>query len=308
MKNLELPTTGLDVPRRAPPTFPRIRFYEACLKTALTLHRARYQAKLLASVRDQEVAEGITDQPSVFHGFERDPLSRINDIVVEDLGWHITHNDDLPEVSPEDRIIYIVNHPTLTASFAWAHFMGEHFAENEVAVGKDQIIKNPFYRFIIGELMQMAEKGIFINRDDRSEALSTIEDASMRLLTPGTGAIIMADAHRPYPSRLRKEVARWSKKFPDLDVESWMKRTCFPRSGGLWTISQATSKLPNVRFFDCTVVEPEVTHEYGGHMHIDVREISRIELLGEPENLEHLQGKLVEMWKRKGTMIEEIRT
>ncbi len=299
------PNSDLEL-RREAPLSPRLRWLEVVSKTALELYQARYRVRLLTGIRDEKARHGPY-HPSVFHGFERDPLARIAGFVTEDMGWQITHNPDLPQVRPDDRLVYMVNHPTLTAAFAWGHFMSEHFAENMVAVVKSEFITNPFFRFILGDTMQKAEKGIFIDRGDRKKALQTISDESIKLLTPGTGAIIMPDAHRPYPKRLREEIREWREKFPHLDVESWMTGTCFPRSDGLWALARATAGLDRVRILDCTVAEPRVTQQFGGLLHIDVREISREELFGDPEDLEYLRKKLVELWMRKNELIRGVR-
>lgn len=280
---------------RDAPLSPHLRWAEVASHCVVELLRLKQRAKFLALTQP--------DDPSVFHGFERETLERIGSIVCEGLGWRITHNTDLPTANPHDRFVYIGNHPTLTATWPWGAFMEEHFGSNIVAVGKRSVIENPFSRWFLGDLMLTARKGIFIDRENRAEALQEIREHAASILTPGTGAVVFADEHRPYPRRVKRQQREWDHKRPDLEVSQWMTETCFPKSGGLWNFAEAIKGLEGVRFLDCTVVEPSTVYRYGGELHFDVREISRSELLGVPESEDHLRGKLVELWKRKNAMI-----
>ncbi len=281
------------------PISPRLRWLETAASGVIELQRLATRARVLEKANP--------DKPEVFHGFEYDFFGRMNDVVCGKLGWHTTHNADLPERQVGDRFVYIGNHPTLTAAWPWAYFMSRHFASNSVAVGKRSIITNPLSRWAMGDLMLRARKGIFINRDDRDQAMGTIEAETKEVLTPDTGAVLFPDAHRPYKRRIAKQVKDLNRAHPELQVSSWMTETCFPKSGGLWALMQSIRELVDVRFLDCTIVEPAPTHRYGARLHFDVQEVSREDLLGSPENIHHLNGMLVDLWKRKNKMIKDIR-
>ncbi|MBI5755062.1 1-acyl-sn-glycerol-3-phosphate acyltransferase [Candidatus Peregrinibacteria bacterium] len=269
-------------------------------RTAIELLRLKHRAELLATANP--------NNPDVFHGFERETLKTLGGFVCQGLGWHITHNTDLPETLPSDRFVYFGNHPTLTAIWSWGAFLQEHFGTNIVAVGKKSVIENPLSRWFLGDLMRTAGKAIFIDRNNREEALSAIRSDAASLLTAGTGAVIFPDEHRPYPWRIRRQQEQWNLKRPDLEVSNWMTATCFPKSGGLWNFAEVIAGLDHVRFLDCTVVEPPSVFTFGAKLHFDVQEVSRGELLGVPESEEHLRGKLVELWQRKNEMIRERRS
>lgn len=284
-------------PFRDAPFSPHMRWLEVAGHCALELLRLKQRAKILACT------EG--DKPEVFHGFEGETLKKMSAMVCGGLGWNVTHNTDLPEVNSGDRFVYVGNHPTLTASWPWAAFMEEHFGPNIVAVGKREVIDNPLSRWALGDLMVTAQKGIFIDRSDHADSIQQIRLYASSILTPGTGAVIFSDEHRPYPRRIRRQQREWDRKQPALEVSKWMTHTCFPKSGGLWNFAQVIDDLESVRFLDCTVIEPPTVYRYGGELHFDVREISRRELLGAPEREEHLRTKLVELWQRKNAMIRD---
>lgn len=288
---------------RYPPGAPlsaHLRWLEVAKDAVLELLQLKYQAKLLA--------RAFANEPATFHGFERDTLATIGNFVCEGLGWSVTHNIDLPEARDGDRFVYVCNHPTLTAVWPWGQFMSQHFGFNLVAVGKRDVIENPLSRWFLGDLMLTAQKGIFIDRSHRGEAIREIRDHAARVLTPNTGAVIFPDMHRPYPGRIRRQRKKWNKKRPDLHFNEWLTETCFPHSGGLWAFAQAIDGLEQVRFLDCTVFEPSSAYRYGGQLHFNVREISRGELLGSSESEAYLREKLVELWKRKNQMIKEWRS
>lgn len=280
----------LEAPRSS-----HVRWLGVAYHAALELRRLKYHAELLA--------KAYPGEPNVFHGFEQTTLQNIGAIVCKGLGWRIAHNTDMPVPHEDDRFVYISNHPTLTAVWPWGAFMEEHFANNIVAVGKRSIIENPLSRWLLGNLMLMARKGIFINREDREEAIYEIGDRAASILTPGTGAVIFPDEHRPYPRRIRRQQRQWNLKRPDLEVGRWMTDTCFPKSGGLWELAKTIYGLHQVRYLDCTIAEPSSVYRFGGELYIDVQEISRAELLGSPESEEYLRKKLVELWQRKNEII-----
>lgn len=281
--------------KQATPLFPRLRWLETVGTGVIELQRLASRARILEKANP--------DDAEVFHGFEYDFFEKMNEAVCGKLGWQVTHNSDLPEKCEGDRYVYFGNHPTLTAVWPWAYFMSRHFATNTVAVGKDSIIKNPLSKWAMGDLMLRAHKGIFINRSDRDEALRAIEVQAQKVLTPDTAAVIFPDTRRPYPRRIRKQ----NEKYSELQTKSWMTDTCFPKSGGLWTLAQSIRNLENVRFLNCTIVEPIHTHSYGGRLHLDTREICREQLFGSPESIEHLNTVLVKLWKKKNEMIREMR-
>ncbi|MBI2638769.1 1-acyl-sn-glycerol-3-phosphate acyltransferase [Candidatus Peregrinibacteria bacterium] len=283
----------------SPPISPRLRWLETLGSGVIELQRLTTQARILEAANP--------GKPEVFHGFEYDFFERMNDLICGNLGWETTHNADLPLRRDGDRFVYIGNHPTLTVAWPWGYFMSRHFASNTVAVAKHSIIKNPLSRWAMGDLMLRAHKGIFINRDDRDQAMNTIEAETQAVLTPDTGAVFFPDAHRPYKRRIAKQVKDLGKAHPELQIGSWMTETCFPKSGGLWALMQSIRDLIDVRFLDCTIVEPVPTHTYGARLHFDVQEVSREELLGTPESIEHLNGALVNLWKRKNRMIKDMR-
>lgn len=287
------------IPFRGAPFSPHLRWLEVAGGCAVELLRLKQRAKALACANPHN--------PEVFHGFEQDTINKMSAMVCNGLGWEITHNTDLPETNPDDRWVYVGNHPTLTASWSWAAFMEAHFGSNIVAVGKREMIDNPLSRWALGDMMMTAHKGIFIDRKNRAESIQEIREHAARVLTSGTGAALFADEHRPYPRRIRRQQREWDRKKPDLEVSKWMTHTCFPKSGGLWNFAQVIDHLESVRFLDCTVIEPPTVYRYGGELHFDVREVSRRELLGAPESEEHLRTKLVELWQRKNAMIRERR-
>lgn len=276
---------------REAPISPHLRWLGVAYHAAIELRRLHYRAKLLA--------ETSPDEPEAFHGFERETLQNIGAIVCEGLGWRIAHNPDMPIPNKNDRFVYIGNHPTLTAIWPWGAFMEEHFAPNIVAVGKKSIIENPVSRWFLGDLMLKTRKGIFIDRENHTEAIHAIGDRAASILTPGTGAVIFPDEHRPYPRRIRSQRREWDLKRPDLEVSRWMTDTCFPKSGGVWKFARTIDGMEQVRYLDCTIAEPPSVYKFGGELYIDVQEISRAELLGSPESEEHLRKKLVELWQRK---------
>lgn len=284
---------------REKPLSPHVRWLEVVCRTVVELYRLQSHAELLA--------KAFPDKPDVFHAFEQETLQNIEAIVCEGLGWRITHNTDMPVPYDGNRFVYISNHPTLTAVWPWSAFMQKHFAGNIVAVGKRSIIKNPLSRLFLGNLMLMTRKGIFINREDREEAIREIGAYAASILTPGTGAVIFPDEHRPYPRRIRGQQRQWDLKQPRLEVGRWMTDTCFPKSGGLWELGQTIHGLEHVRFLDCTIVEPSSVYRFGGELYIDVREISRAELFGSPESEDHLRKKLIELWQRKNGIIRNRR-
>lgn len=288
------------VPSLSTPSSERMRWLETSVQFADELLDMRAQVKIWANTFPEEGA---------FHGFEREFLEKMDELIRGNLGWTITHNMDLPEWNEGDRALYICNHPTLTACWPWGWFMSKHFAHNMVAVAKDGFIKNPVSRFFLGGIMQTAEKAIFIPRkkDKRKEAFDIIKDRTARLLTPNTGVIILPDAHRPWPSRVSREQEKFDKKIPGLDAKTWMTDTCFPKSGGILALLEAIEEIEGVRLLDCTVVEPFPNHTFGGNMHIDVREICREDLLRHPGDVEYFQKKLIELWKRKNEIIRAVR-
>ena len=309
--SVELPPTPLLEPTdleksdsslvRSQPLIPQLRWLEALKDTSIMLLATRFQARLMAkSYTDEELDK-------LFFGFERALFATINASVMRNLNWEVTHNTDLPEANDGDRYVYIGNHPTLTAGWPFIHFMCQRYGYNSVAVVKDDFIKEKWLRIMLGDLMRDARKAIFINRDNREEAVSEIEANALKLLTPGTAATIFPDSRRPYDDRIKEEQGVWHGKFPELDVASWITETCFPRNTGLWTLTQAIESLEDVRFLDCTIVEPNPVHTWGGRLHIEVHEMDRSELLGSPESLDHLNKKLIKMWKAKNEMIRRIR-
>ena len=186
------------------------------------------------------------------------------------------------------------------------HFMSKHFAFNTFAIGKDEILKKWKNRILLGNLGKITGKIVFINRDVRNEAMEAISSQAVDSITPGSAGIILCDKHRPYPENITDSREKWSvedRYGPDL--LKWMEYTCFPYSGGLWTLGENTDD--DIRFLDCTIVEPKSIHDFGGNLHIDVREISRKELFGDPPSIEHLQQKLIELWIRKNEMIRRVR-
>jgi len=272
-----------------------------------TLRQAIFE--LLQFKNEANLLEKISEgDMTIFRGFEREFLGVMNDLVCENLGWTITHNEDLPQIDPDNnKVIYIGNHPTLTAGWPWAYFMSQNFAYNLFAIGKDDIVKKWWSRFVLGDLMQRTGKGVFIPRGkkERAQSAEIIRNKAKEALTPGSGGIIFPDAHRPYKSSIKKSQKQWDAKKPELNVLNWMTETCFPYSGGLWDFGQGTP--PDVRFLDCTIVEPTPTHTFGGRLHFDVREISREELFGIEPSEAHLREKLVELWQRKNQMIRDMR-
>jgi len=239
-----------------------------------------------------------------FRGFERELFEELSKGFKKRLDWTTTHGD-LPSVDQEDRFIYMGNHPHLTACWPWAAFLSEHFAHNMVAVGKDDFLKNPVYRWILGGLMDRTGKGLFIDQSDRKAALKKIENRAHELLTPGTGMVIFPD-RRPFPSRIREQQYKWDKKRPDLGVGQWMTETCFPHSGALWSLTQATRDM-DLRIMDVTTIEPMPIHSTGATLHIEVEELTRKDLLGSNESLEHLNGALQELWREKNRKIRKAR-
>ncbi|MBU1019034.1 MAG: 1-acyl-sn-glycerol-3-phosphate acyltransferase [Patescibacteria group bacterium] len=287
-----------ELPARRPPFSSTLRWVELAVRAVLELRRFRKRAMDLRAT--------YPDDDSVSFGFERECLANLNEMMSKGLNWEITHNEDLPEKGDGDRFVYIANHPTLTTGWIWAHFMAEHFAYNTVAVGKKEIITRPDLRWILGDVMKAAGKGIFIDRDKtkREETAANIRRQIKRVLKPDSSVILLADAHRPYDRRLKKEHKKWV----DFDTEEWMTETCFPRSGELFAIGQGVLEESDVRFLDCTIAEPKPVQQYGARLHFDVKEVTREELFGNPESVDHLKETLASFWKRKNEIIRDIRS
>lgn len=281
---------------------PHLRWLEVADGVKAELLRLKYQAKLLNRVFPKD--------PAQFHGFEREAVTTISDLILDGMDWTVTHNSDLPRIDPTDRVILLGNHPTLTTSWVWAKFMEDHFVENLVAVGKDETLKNPLSRFFLGKLLEDANKIIPIPRGKKKhdEAIASIRTRAAKVLTPGTGVILFSDQHRAYPSRIRDEQKYWDDKRPELEVSNWMTETCFPHSGGLWALREVTKDLDSVRFLDCTTVEPFPVQQFGARVHFDVREISANSLFGDPPSQAHLNEMLIQLWKEKNERIRQIRS
>lgn len=245
----------------------------------------------------------IFNLPAV-EGVEGAFFEEMTDYIMERMGWNLEIHGDLPTVSPEDRWIYLMNHPTLLATWPPLDFTSKHFAPNTAVIAKAEVIKNPFMAILMGNALRDLGKVGFINRDDHEEAILGIQKAVEGVLHPGTGLIFFPDAHRPYPSRLRKEREYWNRRLPDVRVEEWMTETCFPRSGGLHRLLEATEEMPEIRFANFTVADPS---EGGYTFHIAFEELKRDEMLGVGFRREDLEGWLLEEWKRKNEQIREWR-
>ncbi len=289
-------------PRRAP-LLPQTRWAEGAVKAAITIQRMGLQA--------WKMKKESPDDPELFRGFEGPFLDTMNRIMCHDIGWSVTHETStFEDVDPEkDRIVHIANHGSLPAVFVLAKIWFDKFVQNLVAVAKSEFRDDPRLYYAIGWVMEMTDKAIFIERADGPGAIETISEESIKLLTPGTGLAILPDTHRPKEHYLQADRAKFAPMFPELDIEHWV--TCFPRTNGLWAIANATREDDGrkpVRFFDSTLIEPPPgTFQYGGNLHVDIVERTREDLFGSPESLEHLRGRVPELWQEKNEILRAAR-
>lgn len=238
-----------------------------------------------------------------FDGVERDFFEEMSKEVLDKSGWEMELSGELPN-EPGGRWIYMMNHPTLLATWTPLHVASRYIAPNTAVIAKSEIIENPLTAFLIGKPLKCIGKVGFIKRDEREEAYLGVQKAVEQVLRPNTGLVIFPDSSRPYPSKLKKEQDAWDAKLPDLKVKDWLTETCFPRSGGLWNLLRATEDMPDVRVMDFTVAEPK---RRGGQFHVKVQERSREEMLGKEPSVECLKDWLIENWKEKNRVIRDWR-
>lgn len=239
--------------------------------------------------------------PDFFNGVESRVFSEMSEQIMNDMNWTLETHGEVPQQrDPTDRWVYIMNHPTLIGMWTPLDFLGQHFAAHTVAVARSSLLKNKFTALMLGNPLRDMGRALFIDRDNREEALAAVREQAAAVLRPNTGLLIFPDGRRPYPSRLLKEKRTWSKKVPEAKTENWMTETCFPRSGGLFSLLQATEEVPNLRFAQFTVAEPL---ERGGIFHVALEELRRADLVGAEPSEDHLKNWLLEEWKRKNEQI-----
>lgn len=270
-------------------------------KGAVNLLRSSREIQSMRSKNREAIAE---QGAAFFDGVEVRVFEEMSEQIMDGMNWILNVEGHISQVNTEDRWLYIMNHPTLIASWTPLHYASQHLAKHTAIVAKSELLDNPVSALMLGNPLRDVGRAIFINRDVREEALSELAAQAERVLRPSTGLVIFPDGHRPYPSKLLKDRKTWAKKRPDLKVNTWMTETCFPRSGGLWQLLQSTQDMPNLRLANFTVAEPL---EKGGGFRIALEELSRADLVGAEPSEAHLQTWLVEEWKRKNEQIRRWR-
>ena len=266
----------------------------------LQLLRTVIGIKLDAIFHEKEIAEQGSD---FFNGLEARFFRNVTESILTGMDWKLDIEGEFPE-KPGGRWVYIMNHPTLIATWTPFHVTSERLAPHTAVVAKQELLDNPITGFLLGEPLQTIGNVGFINRGQREEAYMGVRRAVETVLRPDTGLIIFPDAHRPYAHTVEKERKTWSEKLPYAGINEWMTETCMPRSGGLWNMLRATEEMPDVRFANLTSAEPRKRH---GVFHVAYEEVTREEMQGTTGTVYHLNQWLLEEWKKKNERIREWR-
>lgn len=270
----------------------------------LRLLQAGLRIRLASALHKEEIAE---QGPDYFNGVEAAFFRQITEYIFKQMDWDMEIEGKLPE-TPGGRWVYIMNHPSLLATWPPLDLAGRYMAPHTATTAKSDIMNSPISRFLIGQPLEDIGRVGFIKRpvkpEDREEAYENVRSAVQKLLRPDTGLIIFPDTHRPYPSKIKKAREEWDKKKPDAKVNEWMTETCFPRSGGLWNLLNVTESKEDVRYMDFTVAEPRKKRD---SFHVALKEVTREEILGREASEAHLQNWLIENWIEKNRKIREWR-
>lgn len=262
----------------------------------LKLVRTGLGIRLAGVLHKEELA---AQGSAYFDGVESVFFEEMSAYILNELHWELELEGDLPE-KPGGRWVYIMNHPTLLATWTPLDLASRTMAPNTAVIAKSELIEHQLTAFLLGKPLKDIGRVGFIKRDNRQEAYEGVRQAVETVFRPNTGLVLFPDAHRPYPPRIKKEREGWDTKIPEVHVKDWMTETCFPRSGGLWNLLRATEGMEDVRYMNFTVAEPKRSP---GRFHIAIQELSREEMLGHSPSLEHLKEWLIADWKEKNNVI-----
>ncbi|MCR4312080.1 MAG: 1-acyl-sn-glycerol-3-phosphate acyltransferase, partial [Candidatus Uhrbacteria bacterium] len=204
--------------------------------------------------------------------------------------------------SKQENIVVIANHPSLAGVPMFTWLLGEMLNRELVFVGKIEHKNNPF----VGWPLRLLDAGIFIDRDNRSDALELLRTEVPRVFMRGAAIVILADQSRLTAKRLKEDHRKYLGRVDQLDA---FVHTLVPRIGGTRQILLAAGK--HVRVIDVTsgIDRPDLgiwdaLLHFGANFHFHAEDV--------PNGLEtdenFLRMRLVRRWVAKNRFLSRIKS
>lgn len=230
-------------------------------------------------------------------------LTVVDDFLRDVLETRVQIENTVTELSPEERVIYMGNHPTTNAVFSVLRHLRDRFADRIGAVSKMGNSYNPLLAPIIGIPGKLSGSVAFVRRNNTPSAIDSIRTACKTVFREGSGIVIFPDAHRPKARRIKRAVKDWADRIPGL--EKWMHHTCPPYSGGIRELLLGTAHVPR-RVINVTAGfdRPDYTvfdlpKLVGATLRMEIRDVS-----GEiPTDEDDLRAWLTDEWREKNRLL-----
>ena len=151
------------------------------------------------------------------------------------LGVNLKIHGELPRIN--GKVLCVLNHGFILQLVPQVYFLTKYYEDRFVTVIKDSMYdpQKKDWMWIIGFPFWVIWGGFPINRENRDEALTAIDQATSQIETPAS-ITIFADAHRPKRTRLEEDQKKYRERFHGL-IDHFTE-TLFPRIGGVWQLVQ----------------------------------------------------------------------
>ncbi len=214
------------------------------------------------------------------------------------LGVKFTIEGNVTRAADDEIIICIANHPSSLLTPSFIRHITEKISGNLTAVSKREMGENPFIRLFLW----ITGTGILIDRSSNIQTGKALKAGVEKNVYPSCLILFYPDMHRPCRKLIEEDRQKFSKKVPN--VERWLKYTCMPRSGGLFTLLNEL-KGKNVGVVNLTIA-CSVDDEYlymapslvGSDVYIDIQE-TKVPY----ESREKLNDWLNKEWEQKNCKI-----
>ncbi len=283
----------------------RLRVADASLGAMPRIIEARREAIALGKQHPEGVSwELVAD-------WEKRVLPPLSDMILTRLG-HPLEISVAPidlRLNPnpsEGCVFWMANHPSTWSIFTLYDWLRKHgpfrfVVKKELHPNHARSFKEQVEAHAVGAALAALDKAVFIDRDSR-EGRSNIDDFLKNQFSSDSpsGLMLFPDGSRFTEKKRKTDLERFGKNH---NLE-WMTHTCFPRSGGAWTILDAlrASGGPfSVR--DLTIMEPPLVGQREFPLHIEVEDISA--QIEKCLNEKDLGAFLRERWALKNKLIRK---
>ncbi len=198
---------------------------------------------------------------------------------------------------PDEPTIVIANHPSFAAAPLFGWLLGQLLDREMVFIGKREHMRNPF----IGWPIKLLDCGIFIDRNNRKDALEHIKHELPQMFARGAVAVIFPDQSRPTDEKIRAD--RLEFLAHNVNTEPFV-HTLVPRIGGLRQILAVAGN--GARVIDVTagcdcreLGERDMPLMFRRTYHFHVQEVPH----GLPNDPERLKTRLVNRWAAKQRLL-----